>query len=282
MIKCMALDMDDTVLDSTHFSEENKAAILAAIEEGVHVVIASGRSFHTLPEEVTSLPGIEYAITSNGASVYRVSTGERIHSSLLEPQAVEKILELTKGEPLYYEAFVDGLAYSDTEYLKDPLQFGGPKEAVEFFDLTRTPVDDMPGFIRAHETELESIAMMMGDPELKKRLWETLEKEIPDVYITSSFFHLLEFSNKGTGKGAGLKYIMDLLGLKREEVAAFGNEDNDCDMLSYAGVGIAVANASPKCLATADRIVASCKENGAAQGIYELLKENEEEAKENG
>ena len=70
MVKLIALDLDRTTLTSDgHLSEANKRALNVAIKRGVHVCIASGRAFDTLPEEVLDVQGIEYAITSNGASV---------------------------------------------------------------------------------------------------------------------------------------------------------------------------------------------------------------------
>lgn len=75
-IKCVALDLDGTTLDRQgKLSPANRQAIEAAIAQGVHVVIASGRSYDTLPKKVLSIPGIQWAITCNGAAVYRVPEG---------------------------------------------------------------------------------------------------------------------------------------------------------------------------------------------------------------
>lgn len=70
-VRCIALDLDGTTLrgDST-LSRENLSAIRAAIGAGVEVVLASGRTISSIPDELLSMPGIRYAITSNGASVY--------------------------------------------------------------------------------------------------------------------------------------------------------------------------------------------------------------------
>ena len=65
-IKCIALDLDRTTLNASgRLSDGNYNALCHAIENGVHIVIASGRSFDTLPKDVLAVPGIEYAITSN-------------------------------------------------------------------------------------------------------------------------------------------------------------------------------------------------------------------------
>ena len=76
----------------------------------------------------------------------------------------------------------------------------------------------------------------------------------------------LRFPHRDAGKDSGAAFLMKYLGLEREELAAFGDGDNDTGLLKYAGIGFAVANASAACLAAADEIVASNDENGVAQG----------------
>ncbi len=271
-IKCIALDMDGTVLGTGgYFSEENKNAMRAAAKQGVELVVASGRAFSTLPEEVLKMPGVRYAITSNGSSIYEVSTGKLLHGFVLTPESVEAILSVTRDDPVTYEVFVAGQPYSDADYVRDPVKYGAGEKSVEYVKSTRQPIEDIQGFIRDHERELESVAVIVGDPQVKQEVTEKLSREVPDIYITSSVPQLIEISRAGTGKHAALAYIAQQQGFSREEVAAFGNADNDAEMLSWAGVGMAVADASKSCLEAADRIVKSCAENGVAQGIYELL-----------
>ena len=93
-VRCIALDLDGTTLqDSKTISEGNRRALESAIARGIHVVVASGRAMDSLPEAITSITGIEYAITSNGAAVYRLKDKTCIRRVTLEGRAVDKILE---------------------------------------------------------------------------------------------------------------------------------------------------------------------------------------------
>ena len=103
-------------------------------------------------------------------------------------------------------------------------------------------------------------------------LWPFLQSGIPDLYITSSVHQLLELSHRDAGKHSGVRFVADLLGISPSEIAAFGDGDNDADMLSFVGCGIAVENASPSCLAAADFVTAHHREDGVAHGIYNILK----------
>lgn len=272
-IKCIALDLDGTTLDREgRLPPENRQALEYAIGRGVHIVIASGRSFDSLPWELMSLSGIEYAITSNGAAVYHVPTGRRLHSYTLEPRSVREILRLTSGGPAVYEAFVDGKAYADAAYVADPVGHGATPQAVPYIQRTRRPVADIAGFILAHIRELDGLDLVVPDEEIKGRLWALLKGHVPDIYITSSVRQLIEISHRDAGKHSGVRYMAELLGLSPGQIAAFGDGDNDADMLSYVGCGIAVANASPACLAAADHVTVRHDQGGVAHGIYDILR----------
>lgn len=271
-IKCIALDLDRTTLNEEgRLSPGNRAALEYAISRGVHVVVASGRSFSALPRDVLAVPGIEYAITSNGAAVYHVPIGQRLHSYVLTPASVEAILDLTAGESVAYEAFVDGCPYAGAGYVADPLAYGATPQSLPYIQSTRTPVEDITAFIRQHRTALDSLDLVVGSQADKDRIWDLLRRSVPDIYLTSSVQQLIEISHRDAGKHSGVRFITELLGIDRDQTAAFGDGDNDADMLAAVGCGIAMANASPACLAAADRVTLHHGQDGVAHGIYYIL-----------
>ena len=275
-IKCIALDMDKTTLNrESRLSEKNKEALEFAIKKGVHVVVASGRAFSALPADVMAVEGIDYAITSNGAEVYEAATGKCLKSYCISRESVLKMMELTKKVPVTWEAFIAGQAYAGREYVDDPVRFGASPHVVDYVKRTRKPVEDIYGFILEHAGELNSLDIIVRDVHLKEQLWQQFSEEITDIYATTSAPQLMEISSKECGKHRGLAFILDYLGLAKEEAAAFGDGDNDADMLAYAGTGVAVANASPACMAAADLVVAGYNEDGVAEGIYRILTEKE-------
>lgn len=272
-IRCIALDLDRTTLDSQgRLSEKNRRAILRAVEHGIHVVVASGRSLDSLPPEVLGLPGIRYAITSNGAAVYDLTDRSCLKQYKLESDALDQILELTEGYEISFEAFIDGKPYAEKAYVEDPVRFGAMPRSISYIQSTREPIEEMKKFIRAHISELDCVDLVVKSEKLKTELWKILEKNIRNVYITSSVRQLLEISDVHAGKDAAARFLLEELGLEREQLAAFGDGHNDADMLKFAGIGFAVANASPECREAADRIVASNDADGVAEGINWLLK----------
>ena len=272
-IKCIALDLDRTTLNAQgKLSKANEEAIHKAVAKGIHVCIASGRAFDTLPQDVVSIPGIEYAITSNGAAVYRIQDKQCLRSYVLTEQSVKKILELTKDFPVTYEGFIRGTAYAAKEYIEDPVKFGATEHAVAYVQSTRHLQDDIVSFLKQHDDELDSMDIVVKDEAQKQKVIEVLKAEVEDIYITSSISQLVEISYKDAGKRSGVKFITEYLGLNPKQVAAFGDADNDIDMLEYAGCGIAMENASNGLLAVADAVTLHHDRDGVAYALKNILK----------
>lgn len=271
-IRCIALDLDRTTLNvQGKLAEENRQALLQAIEKGIHIIVASGRAFATLPEDIIHIPGIEYAVTGNGAAMYHIPTGECLHKYMLRKSDIETIMAETASEKISYEAFIDGIAYADKDYLENPSAYGASPQAVEYVRNTRHLVENIREFILANAGKMDSMDIIVKEEKKKQELWERVQRCTEEVYITSSIAQLVEISHKDAGKHSGLKYFVKHLDLKREQVAAFGDADNDVDMLLYAGCGIAVANASERCLEAADFVTKHHDENGVAYGLKEIL-----------
>ena len=272
-IKCIALDLDRTTLNAQgKLSKANEEAIRKAVAKGIHVCIASGRAFDTLPQDVVSIPGIEYAITSNGAAVYRIQDKQCLRSYVLTEQSVKKILELTKDFPVTYEGFIRGTAYAAKEYIEDPVKFGATEHAVAYVKSPRHLQDDIVSFLKQHDDELDSMDIVVKDEAQKQKVIEVLKAEVEDIYITSSISQLVEISYKDAGKRSGVKFITEYLGLNPKQVAAFGDADNDIDMLEYAGCGIAMENASNGLLAVADVVTLHHDRDGVAYALKNILK----------
>lgn len=268
-IELVALDLDDTTLrsDST-LAPETREAIIAATDAGIEVVIASGRAFNSLPEEVVSISGISYAITSNGAAVELVPSGERVFELTLREDSIHALLELFEGELM--SVFVRGQAYCDAAFYSNPLAFGCASAYVDYIKTTRLPVENMRSFILEHINELESVDLQCSGAVQRDRLREAAET-LPNVYVTSSAPTLVEISDALGGKGASLRRLCRMLSIPAEHTVAFGNGDNDADMLSFAGIGAAVGNATEACKAAADVVLESNDDGAVGKFLRRII-----------
>lgn len=272
-IKCIALDLDGTTLrDANTLSDANRDALLRALDRGVEIVVASGRPMHSLPASVIGIDGINYAITSNGSEVYDLRNGDCLRRAILEKSVVELIMKECGDYDVAMEVFIDGQAFCSQALYDDPPAFGIKPEYTHYITSTRNPQADIYAFLKEHVGEYGNIDFVVKDPAVGREIRSRFVKYSEKVYVTSSIDSRVEFGSVDSGKNNGLLFLMDRFGFERSQVAAFGNADNDVEMLHCAGVGIAVADSSENCLAAADFVTKACRDDGVAWAIENILK----------
>lgn len=170
-----------------------------------------------------------------------------------------------------YEVFYDGKAYAEEAFIKAPYVYGVSENMIDYIRKTRNSVADIVAFMMEHRNELDSIDVLLTDKEKFAELYSCLEQMKTEIYVTTAVQNRIEISSWEAGKHTGLQYILSLLQISNFEAAAFGDADNDAEMLESVKYGMAVQNASRKCLDAAWKVVSSNMENGVAEGIEELL-----------
>ena len=270
-INLLALDLDGTALRSNNTLSRNvKNAIERAYKSGIIIVAASGRPFASMPKAILDMPEFEYYIASNGAAVYD-RNGKRLQSVTLNECDVLKLLKLTESYDLIWEAFLEGETCTDSRYYNDPMSYGCSAAYVDYVRSSRGTSDDMRGYIYDNRKRLDSVEFVSIGRELREKLRYMIEKNIPTFYVTSSSKNFVEIMDGEATKANALRFICDLLNIPLEETAAAGNADNDVDMIVEAGLGIAVKNATPKCLNAADILVESNDNDGIAE-LIEMIR----------
>ena len=200
-IKLIALDLDGTTLRSKSvLSEETKDTLEAAIKKGVHVVVATGRTFTALPEQIFDIDGLEYIITSNGAYITRLKDKKVIYENYLEPEgAVHMHSLLSRFRQFPIEVFTQGRAYIDRQVFDDVKKNGSDYMDAAYIVRTRTPVENVYDLLLNKKEKNENINIHFRDFRDKEVMKELLEKE-KDITVTSSMPHNLEIGGKTTSK----------------------------------------------------------------------------------
>lgn len=272
-IKLIATDLDGTFLtDKKEITFFTKEIIRKIGDRGIHFVPATGRAFDAVPEEVLSLPHTEYVITSNGAAIYSISQKRRIYQCLLTAEAADAVLDMNIPEIMAVEAFVEGVPYSEGKCIAHPEVYGATEYGAVYVKNTRRPVENIHNFIRKHRENLDSLSFVCADAGQRSAFCRVLQEKVPDIYVTSSVSHMLEIGHICAGKGKTLLYLLKLLGISPDEVMAFGDADNDMDMLTEVKYGIAMANGTENCRKAAFAVTDSNNEDGVAKGILRFCK----------
>lgn len=267
----VALDLDGTALDPFgRITEREELAFKRAMDMGVHIVVATGRAFHSLPDNVFSIGGIEYAVTSNGAQVTRLKDRTLIYENCIEAASVTEIADILEKAGVRAEAFTDGRAYIDVSEF-NAIKSGEIRTRDSVYVLsTRNPVDDIFAFMREHRDRIENISINYPSNEAKEKFSRVL-KEIPGVTVTTSFALNNEIGGATTSKADGLLHLMGELGVKKSELMACGDSPNDGAMIRMAEIGVAMGNADDAVKEMADYVTGTNAEDGVAGAIEKFV-----------
>ena len=243
MIKLISSDLDGTLLDSNMgLSENNLKALKRCLDENIHIVVATGRSFHSVPKHVREIEGLEYLICANGAKVHDNVTEELLYAEYLDAEGLKKIWHVFQDPLNICEIFWDGKPYVSKKLFDDPEKYGVPIRFREYFLKSRIPVEDIEEFTDKRITEIENVNFLFSDMKKRDGFAEYIAS-LNCFELTSSFPFNLEIGGVGVNKAAGLDFICKKLNILPEEVMSFGDNANDTSMIKYAGVGVAMENA---------------------------------------
>lgn len=272
-IKLIALDLDGTTLtDDKHISPATKQALEEAAEKGVNVVVATGRTFSAVPDDVFTVKGIRYVMTSNGAAITDLHSGEVIYENCIAPEAVEDIVKLLSEYDFMVETFVDGKAYIGRKFYDGVKDNEISYRQMEYVLTTRTPVDDLMEFLLENKEHIENVNVNFEFQEDRAMMREKM-KQVPNTTLTNAFDYNLEMGGATTSKAGALLHLEKLLGVKPEEMMAVGDSPNDIAMIELAGLAVAMGNAKDEVKAIANYVTDTNKNDGVAKAVRKFVLE---------
>lgn len=266
-IRLIALDLDGTVFDDQkHITPRTLAAIRAALDAGIDVIPATGRSVTGVPEEFLHMEGVRFALTSNGASVVELATGRPVVTLPFETELALKVLEVLRPFGGSFSLFVNGECCTDAAGAAE-VERCCPPELLPYVRASRVLVPDLAQLVRTRPGQVEKFSILYADTETRDAAMAAVLAACPEVDATSSVKDNLEVNAPGVNKGRGLMALAEELGLRRDQVMACGDSGNDLEMIRMAGLGVAMENAFPEVKAVADVITADNNHDGVAEAI---------------
>lgn len=275
-IRMVGLDLDGTLLNSRkELTAYTKRVITEAIERGVIVLAATGRPYIGVPEELKTLPGMRYALTSNGARILDTKTGETLVEHLLSQENAKKALEIFQKYDTLQEVYYDGQGYAEKEKLVHIERYHKNPNMWEYVRTSRKAVDDIRGVMRRENRSMDKVQALFAKMDERAKAWEEL-KQFQELALVGSLGYNIEVNSRGVNKGRGLLELGKLLGIRREEIMSVGDGDNDIAMLKESGLGVAMGNADSEVKQAADYITDTNDEDGAAKAIVRFVLEGGE------
>ncbi|MGH3043979.1 MAG: Cof-type HAD-IIB family hydrolase [Gaiellaceae bacterium] len=261
-VDVLACDLDRTLLwTDGELRPRTRAAIHAARDAGIHVVIATGRMFRSVKPYLEAAGIDDPVICYQGAVVADPTTGRFLRH---EPIAVElgrETIAALREEEFHVNCYVNDELYVD---LVTP-------EAARYASFQHLPIHEV-GDLEAWLSEPPTKLVAIGDPDELDGLEARMKQRFAGrLYISKSLPFFLEFASTEVTKGSGLTFLAERCGFSRERTVAFGDGENDVELLEWPAFGVAVANAHPRVLEIADWVCPSAEEEGVAQVIEALL-----------
>lgn len=293
MFKMLVLDMDGTLLNERQeITKENINTIRKVIDNGIKVVLASGRSFEGMIPYLSQLDLIKennYSIACSGALALNNQTHEVIHSMPIQNNDLSKIYNICETFDLDMSAYTKESIMIHRENL-----FSRYDAAANFTSLEMVDFQTLNSDIEVYKinliNEAEEISQQMRayfptiqldkthirtkknfNKELLNELWRFPEDIINQYTIVQPLSFCVEILNKDCNKAVGVKAVAKQYGIRREEIICIGDSGNDVHMIEFAGLGIAMGNAYEQVKAVADDITSSNQENGVAYAIEKYL-----------
>ncbi len=263
-IKLVALDLDDTLLDSKlAVSPRAGEAIRKAVAQGVTVTIATGRMYRSALPYAKELGLDVPLITYNGALIKSCLSGEVLLHQPIEKKLAKQALALCKERGWYIQTYVN-----DELYVEKINQY-----AEVYSRLSGAPAIAIGDRLYDGE-ESSSKMLMMSTEEGIIEIYNTFKAVFGNrLSIAISKPTFLEITDPLANKGRALAFLADKLRIKKEEIMAIGDSGNDVDMLKYAGWGVAMGNASAAIKAIARLETLSNDADGVAEAIERYVLE---------
>jgi hypothetical protein len=262
-----AFDLDGTVVRrDLRITDRTVDALRGLRERGMRLVVATGRRFEGAREHAERLgfAGSDPVICYGGSMIRRMNGETLLHRTLSRELGVEA-LRWAAERNLHARIFVDGYIITSPD---TPAALGHLRRSEEPGVLT---VDSPAEWLEAGGEEPTKLVIVDHPNDVGGWLEEAREHFRGRLFVTRSLPHYVEVGGLEGTKSRALRFLCGRWGIHPERVLAFGDADNDVDMLRFAGRGVAVGGMTGEVREAADEVVPSVDEDGVAGYVEKLL-----------
>jgi hypothetical protein len=261
-VRALACDFDRTLVgEDALLRPRTRSALRAAGDAGLHVIVVTGRMVRSVRPYLLEAGLTDPVVCYQGAVVADPTSGEFLRHVPMPREVALEAIEAVDAAGFHLNCYVDDLLYVAAVTPE-------ARAYADFQHLEIHAVGDLRSWLAADPTKLVAVGDQHALDELEAELKPRFRGRL---YISKSLPFFLELANPDVSKAAGLEFVARRLGFERSETIAFGDGENDIDLLEWAGYGVAVANAHDEVLRRADLVCPPVDEEGVAQVIEALL-----------
>ena len=291
MIKLVACDLDGTLFNSNMaVSNANAQAVKNAQENGIEFLIATGcapRESRSILRDANLKTGF---INLNGALVFNEQNQLMVKHGISKAKALE-IIKLLHRENFYFEILTENQVYTENLDQRianvahlmvdlNPLLDFRQAVAISAGNKSILNMKQVPSFEELLQDPKIEIMKFIAFDARGHEAFVDVKKEIAhmgNLVVTSSSSSNIEINDAQAQKGIALLDYAKLKNIKREEIAAIGDNLNDESMIRDAGIGVAMGNAIPAIKHLAQIVTKNNNEDGVAYILNRFVKENKQD-----
>ena len=217
-IKLIAMDLDGTLFNHDgKITEKTIMELNRVAAKGVHTVISTGRPFNGLPFEQIKDTRIDYALTTNGAAVYRIKDKACLYENTMDLEMLTPVLDYVLSREIHIDLYIDGEGFTPIRCRENLDRLAVPDSLKRYMIATRTPVEDLVGYVKDCGKKIQKINLNFypqPDGTLGYRD-ETIKflKSLSEIEVVCGGFNNFEISKAGVTKSTGLKALTAHLGV---------------------------------------------------------------------
>ena len=267
--KLLAFDMDGTILNSRKkISPRTKAALDDLILRGVYVVVSTGRNLAELSEYRDVFKKIHYGIVISGGMIYDFANDAPVKVHAVDEPTILKLIDFGLETRAMIHLHTIKKSVAREEDIQNMAAFGmGVYQ--NMFDKICERCADPKEYVRAHPGEVIKVNLYHRDKISRDKNFERINALNLSISYAESFN--LEMSPANVTKGSGLIELCDFLKINLDETIAFGDADNDKEILQTAGFSVAMGNASDEIKKFADFVTLDNDSDGVAAAIEKFF-----------
>ena len=272
-IRAILLDFDGTSLqrDQVYISMANKRALWKAMDRGVEIIPCTGRSADMLPPQIDTEKRIRYIVSANGGRVVDRLTGKVIFQSTFTPEETAAFCRMYEGGKMYSEIAAEGKLYLESAVCADPGLYAVPPHHVWFMETRRPiPLEKPSEYFLEHRIGAEKFNLYGVPEEMQQPLIRQIEAS-GCADMSAGAGKDIQFFPKRQKRVEAMEALFKHLGYGFESVMSLGDSALDADMISRAGIGVAMGNAPDDIKAQADYVTAPYDQDGVAEAVYKFI-----------
>ena len=264
MYRLVFCDLDGTVATYDHeVRPAVRQAMQAVVDSGAWITISTGRGFQTLEPFLDHVAVNAPVICCNGGLVVEPTTHEVLD---VQPMSLKLAKDLVHLAPV-----IDLEMWFYLDDLETMLEYSAKEHSFVLRHKSANPVAT-PDPLAILQRPPHKVVIFSSSPEETPAVVDRLARHVgSQARVLASGPRTVEVLTPGTSKAGALSFVAAHLDVTREETVAVGDGNNDVEMLEWAGLGIAMGNATPAVKDAADWIAPSVREDGLALALRRYL-----------